>query len=65
MKHLGWKTRRTGRYLWMKAETRPDDCLLYWAYFFIYVDDIQFVYHDPGTPLEKLDEYFKMKEGSI
>jgi hypothetical protein len=23
------------------------------------------VYHDPGSPLAKLDEYFKMKEGSI
>jgi hypothetical protein len=23
------------------------------------------VHHDPGAPLAKLDEYFKMKEGSI
>jgi hypothetical protein len=23
------------------------------------------VHHDPSAPLEKLDEYFKMKEGSI
>jgi hypothetical protein len=23
------------------------------------------LHHDPGTPLAKLDEYFKMKEGSI
>jgi hypothetical protein len=23
------------------------------------------VHHDPGTPLAKFDEYFKMKEGSI
>jgi hypothetical protein len=31
----------------------------------IYVDDILCVHHDPGTPLEKLDEYFNMKEGYI
>jgi hypothetical protein len=31
----------------------------------IYVDDILCVHHDPGSPLAKLDEYFKMKEGSI
>jgi hypothetical protein len=31
----------------------------------IYVDDIMRVHHDPGTPLTKLDDYFKMKEGSI
>jgi hypothetical protein len=28
------------------------------------VDDILCVHHDPGAPLVKLDEYFKMKEGS-
>jgi hypothetical protein len=49
----------------MKAETRPDDGVLYWAYILIYVDDILCVHHDPGSPLAKLDEYFKMKEGSI
>jgi hypothetical protein len=49
----------------MKAETRPDDGVLYWAYILIYVDDILCVHQDPGEPLTKLDEYFKMKEGSI
>jgi hypothetical protein len=29
------------------------------------VDDIICVHHDHGAPLAKLDEYFKMKEGSI
>jgi hypothetical protein len=29
------------------------------------VDDILCVNHDPGAPLANLDEYFKMKEGSI
>jgi hypothetical protein len=49
----------------MKAETGPDDGVLYWAYILIYVDDILCVHHDPDAPLEKLDEYFKMKEGYI
>jgi hypothetical protein len=49
----------------MKAETRPDDGVLYWAYILIYVDNILCVHHDPGSPLAKLYEYFKMKEGSI
>jgi hypothetical protein len=49
----------------MKAETRPADGMLYWAHILIYVDDILFMHHDPGMPLVKLDEYFKMKEGSI
>jgi hypothetical protein len=29
------------------------------------VDDILCVHHEPGDPLAKLDEYLKMKEGSI
>jgi hypothetical protein len=65
MKHLGWSPCRVDRGLWMKAEAHPDDCALYWAYILIYVDDILCVHHDPGTPLAKLDEYFKMKEVSI
>jgi hypothetical protein len=65
MKNLGWNPCRADRDLWMKAETRPDDGVLYWAYILIYVDDILCVHHDPSAPLEKLDEYFKMKGGSI
>jgi hypothetical protein len=49
----------------MKTETSPDDGVLYWAYILIYVDDILCVDHDPGALLANLDEYFKMKEGSI
>jgi hypothetical protein len=56
MKHLGWHPCRADRDLWMKAETRPDDGVLYWAYILIYVDDILCVHHDPGSPLAKLDE---------
>jgi hypothetical protein len=35
MKHLGWHPCRADRDLWMKAETRPDDGVLYWAYILI------------------------------
>jgi hypothetical protein len=65
MKYLEWKPCNADRDLWMKAETRTDDGMLYWAYILIYFDDILCVHHDPDTPLAKLDEYFKMKEGSI
>jgi hypothetical protein len=65
MKHLGWHPCWADKDLWMKAETRPDDGVSYWANILIYVDDILCVHHDPGSPLTKLDEYFKMKEGSI
>jgi hypothetical protein len=63
MNHLGWHPCRADRDFWMKAETRPDDGVLYWAYSLIYVDEILCVHHDPGAPLAKLNEYLKMKEG--
>jgi hypothetical protein len=31
MENLGWNPYRADRDLWMKAETRPDDGVLYWA----------------------------------
>jgi hypothetical protein len=65
MKHLGWNPCRADRDPWMKAETRPDDGVLYWAYILIFVDDILCVHRDPGIPLAKLDYNLKMKEGSI
>jgi hypothetical protein len=45
VKHLEWHPCRADRDLWMKAETRPDDSVLYWAYMLIYVDDILCVHH--------------------
>jgi hypothetical protein len=65
MNHLGWSLCCADRDLWMKAETHPYDGVLYRAYILIYVDDILCVHHDHGAPLVKLDEYFKMEEGSI
>jgi hypothetical protein len=58
---FGWSPCRAYRDLWMKAEAHPNDGVLYWAYIFIYVDDILYVHHDPDAPLVKLYEYFKMK----
>jgi hypothetical protein len=55
MKHLGWNPCRVDRDLWMKAETHPDDGILYLGYILIYVNDILCVHHEPGTPLAKLD----------
>jgi hypothetical protein len=40
----------------MKAETRPDDGVLYWVYILIYVADILCVHNDPDAPLANLDE---------
>ena len=50
--------------LWYKAETRPDG-FEYYAYMLLYVDDCLCVHHDGEAVLNELDNYFKMKDGSI
>jgi hypothetical protein len=51
MNNLVWKSGCADRGLWMKADTYPDDGVMYLAYILMYVDDILCVYHDPGAPL--------------
>jgi hypothetical protein len=65
MAHLRWTYCHADWDLWMKNELRPDDGVQYWAYILIYADDILCVRHEPGVQLTKLDQYFKMKNGSI
>jgi hypothetical protein len=65
MNHLDWKPCRTDCDILMKSERHPEDGVMYWAYIFIYVDDVLCVNHDPGTPRSKFDEYFNMKGCSI
>ena len=65
MRHLGWTTCEADQDIWMKAETRPSDGHMYYAYALLYVDDIFLVHHDAMTALMAIDEYFKMKEGSM
>jgi hypothetical protein len=48
-----------------KAMTRPEDDFQYYAYVLIYVDDILAIGHDSMAQLNKIDQYFKMKKGSI
>jgi hypothetical protein len=56
MNFLGWKHCCADHDLWMKAEMRPDDDMVYWVYMLIYIDDILCVHHDTGMLLAKLDE---------
>jgi hypothetical protein len=46
MKHLVWKPCRADHDLWIKAETHPEDGVMYWAYIMICVDNILCVWHN-------------------
>jgi len=50
--------------LWYKPMT-TEDGIPYYAYILLYVDDCLCICHDAVGQLEELDQYFKMKPGSI
>jgi hypothetical protein len=65
MRHLGYEPCKADPDLWMKPRTRQEDGFEYYSYVLIYVDDILVVSHDAIRDLDRIDYYFKMKEGSI
>ncbi len=46
MRQMGYTSCKADPDLWFKAETRPDDSVLYYAYILCYVDDILCIHHD-------------------
>jgi hypothetical protein len=46
MCQMGYTSCKADPDLWLKAETRPDDNVQYYAYILCYVDDILCIHHD-------------------
>jgi len=46
MRQMGYKSCKADPDLWMKAVTKPDHNVLYYAYILCYVDDILCIHHD-------------------
>jgi hypothetical protein len=65
MRHLGWQSCKADQDLWMRPEVKPEDGHKYYAYALLYVDDILLIHHDAESCLRDIDNYFKMKPGSI
>ena len=51
--------------LWLRPETKPKDGHKYDAYALLYVDNILVIHHDAMQCLKDIDQFFKMKPGSI
>ena len=37
----------------------------YYAYFFVYVDDVLHLHHNPDTFMNRLEEVYMLKDGSV
>ena len=65
MKQIGYKPCLADPDLWMKPMTRKGDCLEYYEYVLLYVDDVLAIGEDPELVLTKVDKYFGLKPGSL
>ena len=65
MRNLGYLSCLADPYFWFKKETRPSDGDKYYTYFLLYVDGCLVIHHSADTALHELDNFFKMKAGSI
>jgi hypothetical protein len=51
--------------LWLKAMTRPEDNVRYYAYILCYVDDILCLHHDPMSVMKEINSYLPLKPSSV
>ncbi len=50
---------------WLKAVTRPEDNMRYYAYILCYVDDILCIHHDLMSVLKEINGYLPLKSSSV
>ncbi len=65
MCHMGYTSCKADPDLWLKAVTRPEDNVRYYAYILCYVDDILCIHHDPMSVMSEINIYFTLKPSSV
>jgi hypothetical protein len=51
--------------LWLKAVTRPEDNVHYYAYILCYVHDILCIHHDLMSVMNEINGYLPLKPSSV
>jgi hypothetical protein len=66
MRQMGYTSCKADPNLWLKAVTRPEDNVHYYAYILCYVDDILLcIHHDPMTVMGEINKYLPLKHSSV
>jgi hypothetical protein len=65
MWQMGYTSSKAGPDLWLKAVTRPEDNMSYYAYILCYVDDILCIHHVPMSVMNKVNDYLPLKPSSV
>ena len=65
MRQMGYTSCKADPNLWLKAVTRPEDNMGYYAYILCYVDDILCIHHDPMSVMNEINGYLPLKPSSV
>ncbi len=65
MRQMGHTSCKADPDLWVKAKTRPDKSVLYYAYILCYVDDTLCIHHDVLSVLTQINKYLPLKPTSV
>ncbi len=65
MHQMGYTSCKADPDLWLKAVTRPEDNVQYYAYILCYVDDILCIRHSPMSVISKINGYLPLKPSSV
>ena len=65
MQFMGYKACLSDPGMWMRPMKRSSDNFEYYEYVLIYVDDVLIIYDDPTEFIQKIDNCFGLKPGSI
>ncbi len=65
MRQMGYTSCRADPDLWLKAVTRPEDNVRYYAYILCYVDDILCIHHDPMSIMKEINGYLPLKPSYV
>ncbi len=65
MHQMGYRSCKADPDLWLKAVTRPEDNVPYYAYILCYVDDILCIHHDPLSVMNKINSYIPLKPSAV
>ncbi len=65
MRQMGFISCKADPDLWLKAVTRPEDNVQYYAYILCYVDDILCIHHDPMSVMKEINGYLPLKPSAV
>jgi hypothetical protein len=65
MHQMGYTSYKADPDLWLKAVTRPEDNVCYYASILYYVDDILCIHHDPMSVMNEINGYLPLKPSSV